>query len=885
METSSSSLDCIQSLVNEIKKQVFSTQNSRDLVAPSPYDTAWLAMIPDPSNPDRPLFQNCLNWVLDNQNEQGFWGDYNGEDGIPTIDALPATLACLVALKKWNVGEDKISKGLVCFHANLNLVLTENTGRLPRWFTVVFPAMIDLAQATGLPLKFLNQPADILLSNLFLKRKQMFEREKLVDEWGNYSPTFAYLECFPSEILGDQEKIYEHLCRDDGSFFRSPSATAHLFMTTANAKSLKYLNSLVQNYPNGDLILLVYSLWFETRSCCCLASPKLEDGVHCCNSAVGKKKRGNWKKERHRRCFLRSIGIYGGSPELCTLPRTNAGGRKATYVAAAGCRALFCLTPSLPRWRNQQKAAELPHHDMTTLAEKLHKDSLAFRLLRMQGFHMNPRKLSWFLKHEDIVGHLEENHEYFTSVLYNVYRATDLMFLGENELEEARSFSRKLLQKSLALRDGDDNLSVFPELLNLIERELSVPWMARMDHLDNRLWIENKFNPLSWIGKDSYYRLSCLQNEKLLQLAVKNFELRQSTYRNELEELKRWSKEKGLVDIGFGREKTMYTYFAVATSTSLPHDSIIRLIVAKAAIVITVADDFFDMDGSLPDLQLLNDAVQRWDGENLRGPSKWRETFGSWMRESTWSQTGHRPTMEQYLETGMVSIAADTVLLPAACFLTPRLPTQKMKPAFYEDATKLLMTCTRLLNDIQSYQKEKEVGKMNYVLLHLNEHPEGHIEDSIAYVKDMVDKMRKQFLEQVLMTTDDHDDNYMPKSCNLFHLSCFKVFQMFFNSYNLFDSKADLRQEIMKAFYIPFEQDLQQPSNPLITVIKPLPVLPPLERSSEGAKVSASLGPATLKHKNKVAINFIRKQVPSNCYLGFYSPKPCTPAKLKSCFI
>nr|GMC83848.1 S-linalool synthase-like [Ipomoea batatas] len=270
METSSSSLDCIQSLVNEIKKQVFSTQSFRDLVAPSPYDTAWLAMIPDPSNPDRPLFQNCLNWVLDNQNEEGFWGDYNGEDGIPTIDALPATLACLVALKQWNVGEDKISKGLVCFHANLNLVLTENTGRLPRWFTVVFPAMIDLAQATGLPLKFLNQPADILLSNLFLKRKQMFEREKLVDEWGNYSPTFAYLECFPSEILGDQEKIYEHLCRDDGSFFRSPSATAHLFMTTANAKSLKYLNSLVQNYPNGgeqNLHVLI-KFHFLVQLCC-----------------------------------------------------------------------------------------------------------------------------------------------------------------------------------------------------------------------------------------------------------------------------------------------------------------------------------------------------------------------------------------------------------------------------------------------------------------------------------------------------------------------------------------------------------------------------------------------------------------------------------------
>nr|GMD15056.1 30S ribosomal protein S31, mitochondrial [Ipomoea batatas] len=64
-------------------------------------------------------------------------------------------------------------------------------------------------------------------------------------------------------------------------------------------------------------ILRVYSLWFETRSCCCLTSPKPEEGVHCCNSADGP------------------------TPEDW----------KATYVAAAGCLALFCLTPSLPRWR------------------------------------------------------------------------------------------------------------------------------------------------------------------------------------------------------------------------------------------------------------------------------------------------------------------------------------------------------------------------------------------------------------------------------------------------------------------------------------------------------------------------------------------------------
>jgi geranyllinalool synthase len=63
--------------------------------------------------------------------------------------------------------------------------------------------------------------------------------------------------------------------------------------------------------------------------------------------------------------------------------------------------------------------------------------------------------------------------------------------------------------------------------------------------------------------------------------------------------------------MGFGREKTASRYFAVAASTSLPQDSEIRMMVAKSAIVITVADDFYDMEGSLDDLEKITDAVQR----------------------------------------------------------------------------------------------------------------------------------------------------------------------------------------------------------------------------------------------------------------------------------
>ena len=74
----------------------------------------------------------------------------------------------------------------------------------------------------------------------------------------------------------------------------------------------------------------------------------------------------------------------------------------------------------------------------------------------------------------------------------------------------------------------------------------------------------------------------------------------------------RWCKDWGLADMGFGREKTTYCYFAVAASSSLPHDSAVRTIVAKSAILVTVADDFFDTKGSLDELESLTEAVGRY---------------------------------------------------------------------------------------------------------------------------------------------------------------------------------------------------------------------------------------------------------------------------------
>jgi hypothetical protein len=86
---------------------------------PSPYDTAWVAMVPSSSSasPRAPRFPRCLDWVLRNQNADGSWGAKldgacTGDDDRTLVvkNALSATLACVLALTTWGVGGGHVRK-------------------------------------------------------------------------------------------------------------------------------------------------------------------------------------------------------------------------------------------------------------------------------------------------------------------------------------------------------------------------------------------------------------------------------------------------------------------------------------------------------------------------------------------------------------------------------------------------------------------------------------------------------------------------------------------------------------------------------------------------------------------------------------------------------
>ncbi|BBH00095.1 terpene synthase 04 [Prunus dulcis] len=275
----------VKYLLTKVKQDLLASSqvDVYGLVPPSPYDTAWLSMVSNPQHSDKPLFQVCLDWVLQHQNRGGFWGENIAH---PTLECLTSTLACIVALTTWNVGHDAIQKGLAFIHGNTGRLLEEQNGSFPEWFAIVFPAMIELAETKGLHVYFSNG----MVEQVFLERQEILQTRRWVSGCG-------------------QQQYYPALM-------------------------LQYL---------------------EDGSC---GLPLDEDLV------------------------------------------------KILLI-------------------NQIETLGLAEHFMEEIT----------------------RKFCRFLEDEDIVTYIEEYHELSLSAMYNVYRATDVTFTGENQLEDARAFSRRILEK------------------------------------------------------------------------------------------------------------------------------------------------------------------------------------------------------------------------------------------------------------------------------------------------------------------------------------------------------------------------------------------------------------------------------------------------------
>ncbi|KAJ8459313.1 hypothetical protein OPV22_032239 [Ensete ventricosum] len=690
-------------LVEMIKEEVFSpSADMCSFLPPSAYETAWVAMIPCPHRPPRPMFPKCLNWILRNQREDGFWGECRD-----AMDSLTATIACLVALKTWKVGHANIEQGLRFLNENMEKLLTEHHGGFPRWFVVVFPGMLELAHAKGLdvlPAEGCFKAVDDVLN----KRNTILEMEQSSrGVQGYHPPSLFYLEALPASYRPKHERILGHQM-EDGSLFHSPSATACAFMITGDAGFKEYLHGVVRRFCN-----FVPAMF-----------PVDQDLI-----------------------------------KLCLVD----------HLRQLGCGEHFANETHdlMDQIYSDWVIQDLQSCNIYALPLRIQKDALAFQLLRLHGYDVSPRKFCWFMDDEEMLIYIEENYSQFLVAMAGVYRAAHFMFPTEVELHNAKLFSEKILQKGSSGSDTRNNPAIKTDLQKQIEHELGLPWLARMDHLEHRMYLERSKGYNLQMGKTS--SCSLLDSKFAIQLAAELFTNRQMLYESELEELKKWSKDSGLSSMGFGREKTAYCYFLIATAVTLPLQSDLRKVVARCAILVTVIDDFFDEKGSKDELESLTKAVQRWEGEGLSGHCK--------------------------------------VIFDALDNLVRDISFKALSQHGYDAKS--------LLQDM----KEIGGGKFNMVLLYVKENQGATEKDAIEHIRKIIERKEREFLEIYM------DDTYagVPNEWKELHLATFKSFRMLFDTTNSFDSPTALLGSINDAFYNPLVMDSRRTfSSKEATLLQPM---------------------------------------------------------------
>ncbi|KAM7528820.1 hypothetical protein LguiB_032230 [Lonicera macranthoides] len=229
-----------------IKERIRKLFSNEVKLSVSSYDTAWVAMVPSPHYSLEPCFPECVDWLLDNQLADGSWG-LPRHSPLLLKDTLSSTLASILALKRWGVGEDHINKGLHFMELNFPSAI-DKSQHSPTGFDIIFPGMLDYAKDLDLKLPFEPTVFNAMLRNRELELKRCYEW--LPEERDAY---VAYVsEGMPK--LQDWEMVMKKYQRKNGSLFNSPATTAAALTHHhhQDAGCLNYIRSLLDKFGNAD---------------------------------------------------------------------------------------------------------------------------------------------------------------------------------------------------------------------------------------------------------------------------------------------------------------------------------------------------------------------------------------------------------------------------------------------------------------------------------------------------------------------------------------------------------------------------------------------------------------------------------------------------------
>ncbi|KAL4180254.1 hypothetical protein AMTRI_Chr13g124330 [Amborella trichopoda] len=209
----------------------------------------------------------------------------------------------------------------------------------------------------------------------------------------------------------------------------------------------------------------------------------------------------------------------------------------------------------------------------------------------------------------------------------------------------------------------------------------------------------------------------------------------------------KWWRDTGFSEkLPFARERILECFMFSSAVAYEPQYGRSRRDMAKTDILLTVIDDVYDVYGSIEDLELFTEAVERWDLKAMESlpeymkicymglyntvnqmaydslkeqgcciiaplSKAWAGTCKAYLKEAKWFHSGYKPTLEEYLSNAYTSISGPLILF-AGYSLSGEKITQEVVDCL--EQVPRIVRCSsmilRLTNDMGTSTDEKERG-------------------------------------------------------------------------------------------------------------------------------------------------------------------------------
>ncbi|VFQ74701.1 unnamed protein product [Cuscuta campestris] len=347
-------------------------------------------------------------------------------------------------------------------------------------------------------------------------------------------------------------------------------------------------------------------------------------------------------------------------------------------------------------------------------------------------------------------GKFEERHSEDPKGLLSLYEASYLSIEDEEVMDKAKVFSTLHLNKYL--NDTSNNNDGEREE---VRHALGMPLHWRMKRVESRRFIDVYEKGLATNKAKKKEKNSCEEEEEkeeeliMLELAKLDFNMMQAIYLNELKEVSRWHEDIGLAE-GMG---SSYTRSRVAESflwsvgfVEQPQYEYCRNLISKSIEMVSVIDDVYDVYATLQEAQILTDAITRWDvntmeevelptcvkvcllalfnyvnliaydvlkqlGINVLPYLKkaWVGIAKAYLTEAKWYHGGQKPSLDEYLENGLVSVGVPVILVEV--YIAMASATKN----------KTTTTTTTLLDDLNILVEIPEIIRYSAIISRLSD--------------------------------------------------------------------------------------------------------------------------------------------------------------------